>query len=436
MQQEQRPRIDEIVALIVAGGNETQVVSTLDQLSIEQLAQVPRETLNVLNPTIHSIGYLYFLNAKCLYATKVNAAEYFTLLNSFVQLFDPAQIASSPRQFKFIGFSLLHLAEVTEEPLLPLQSFVMAIDRYTQGSRVTLTSLHAPFVKACIKAKNYTYPLQFLECDIQIIEKSKHDLKPRDVLEYYYYGAIVYIANKNFDRALEFLTVVISAPTQRVVSAIQIAAYRKFILVSLIYEGRSGALPKCTANHVEKACKTQAGVYQNLAEAFVNTDIQGFRDIATKSSNIFESERNTGLVKQCFQSLLRKKIKQLAYVYITVGLSDMTKRIGVITSEELEKILVEMIIQDEIKATISITNDYEKMVHFEDEEEEETEVRKQMKLEDSIHNITMINERISLMDKLEALNRDFQVKFMTLSSTGPMMSEHFVDEEMDLPVDE
>lgn len=61
MQQEQRPRIDEIVALIVAGGNETQVVSTLDQLAIEQLAQVPRETLNVLNPTIHSIGYLYFL---------------------------------------------------------------------------------------------------------------------------------------------------------------------------------------------------------------------------------------------------------------------------------------------------------------------------------------------------------------------------------------
>lgn len=48
----------------------------------------------------------------------------------------------------------------------------MAIDRYTQGSRATLTSLHAPFVKACIKAKNYTYPLQFLDCDIQIIEKS------------------------------------------------------------------------------------------------------------------------------------------------------------------------------------------------------------------------------------------------------------------------
>lgn len=50
------------------------------------------------------------------------------------------------------------------------------------------------------------------------------------------------------------------------------------------------------------------------------------------------------------------------------------------------------------------------MVHFQDEEEDETEIRKQMKLEDSIHNIAMINERILLMDKLEALNRDFQAK--------------------------
>lgn len=81
----------------------------------------------------HAQGKLLYRNAKCLYATKESAAEYFTLLNSFVQLFDPAQIASSPKQcklfilfyrrhlkgciyiVKFIGFSLLHLAEVTEE---------------------------------------------------------------------------------------------------------------------------------------------------------------------------------------------------------------------------------------------------------------------------------------------------------------------------------
>lgn len=46
------------------------------------------------------------------------------------------------------------------------------------------------------------------------------------------------------------------------------------------------------------------------------------------------------------------------------------------------------------------------MVHFNDEEEEE----KQSKLEESILNLSTINSRISYMDKLEGLNRDFQTK--------------------------
>ena len=58
----------------------------------------------------HAQGKLLYRNAKCLYATKENASEYFTLLNSFVQLFDPAQIASSPKQCKlFILFYRRHL---------------------------------------------------------------------------------------------------------------------------------------------------------------------------------------------------------------------------------------------------------------------------------------------------------------------------------------
>lgn len=47
------------------------------------------------------------------------------------------------------------------------------------------------------------------------------------------------------------------------------------------------------------------------------------------------------------------------------------------------------------------------MVHFNDEEEEE---EKQSKLEESILNLSTINSRISYMDKLEGLNRDFQTK--------------------------
>lgn len=114
----------------------------------------------------------------------------------------------------------------------------------------------------------------------------------QNFLQYYYYGSIAYIGNKNYDRALDFLSIVISAPTQKKISAIQVAAYKKFVLVSLIHEGQVRALPKYTAQVVEKVCKTQSQPYLNLLKAFNETDLQLFHDNATTSSPIFESVSN------------------------------------------------------------------------------------------------------------------------------------------------
>jgi COP9 signalosome complex subunit 3 len=50
-----------------------------------------------------------------------------------------------------------------------------------------------------------------------------------------------------------------------------------------------------------------------------------------------------GLVKQCYQSIRRKRIKELAKVYITVALTNMVPKMGQITLEELERTLVEMV---------------------------------------------------------------------------------------------
>ncbi|KAG1451747.1 hypothetical protein G6F56_008000 [Rhizopus delemar] len=262
----------------------------------------------------------------------------------------------------------------------------------------------------------YTYPPTLLDYNIEIIDTTRNDLDIQSVLEYFYYGSIIHAANKKWNRALDFLSIIISAPTQKMISAIQIAAYKKYILISLIHEGQVKSLPKYTASSVEKVCKGQSLPYQQLAEAFKDTNIQAFQNTASQSSNIFESDKHIGLVKQCFQSIQRKKIKELTKVYITVGLNDMAQKIGN---------------QGHILACISVTEQNIKMVHFNDVEEE-----KQNKLEESILNVSNINNRILYMDKLEGLNREFQTKYMTLSSTGPGMSEQFAEEEMDLPIDD
>jgi hypothetical protein len=50
-----------------------------------------------------------------------------------------------------------------------------------------------------------------------------------------------------------------------------------------------------------------------------------------------------GLIKQCSQALYRQKIKELTKVYITVGLNEIASKIGDVSPQQLELILIEMV---------------------------------------------------------------------------------------------
>ena len=69
------------------------------------------------------------------------------------------------------------------------------------------------------------------------MEPNKTALSPEDLLRYFYYAAIVQIGLKNFTRASDCLQLCITAPAS-VLSAIAVAAHKKFILVSLVQHGQ------------------------------------------------------------------------------------------------------------------------------------------------------------------------------------------------------
>ena len=62
-------------------------------------------------------------------------------------------------------------------------------------------------------------------------------LEYRDHLIYFLYGAMIFMALKKWKRALLFLEIVIMSPVANNVSKIQIDAYKKWVLVSLLYKG-------------------------------------------------------------------------------------------------------------------------------------------------------------------------------------------------------
>lgn len=69
-------------------------------------------------------------------------------------------------------------------------------------------------------------------------------LEYRDHLIYFLYGAMIFMALKKWKRALLYLEIVIMSPVAIHVSKIQVDAYKKWVLVSLLYKG-----------HVSDACR-------------------------------------------------------------------------------------------------------------------------------------------------------------------------------------
>ena len=63
-------------------------------------------------------------------------------------------------------------------------------------------------------------------------------LEYRDHLIYFLYGAMILMGLKKWKRALLFLEIVIISPVASNVSKIQVDAYKKWVLVSLLYKGR------------------------------------------------------------------------------------------------------------------------------------------------------------------------------------------------------
>lgn len=102
---------------------------------------------------------------------------------------------------------------------------------------------------------------------------------------------MIYIGLRDWERALLFLEIVIASPTINTTSVIQVEAYKKWVLVSLLLKGRVSLLypqksntlrpiylsppqpipvPKTTAAQASKHYTALARAYDFLAKTFMN----------------------------------------------------------------------------------------------------------------------------------------------------------------------
>lgn len=162
---------------------------------------------------------------------------------------------------------VITLTCIAQKPLLAVLAVRDAIVRLDPSSEV-LTSVHTTFIKLTLVSRSYSLAVPVLERQVchfptvtgqayqnyhQPLLCAEHEsstafitdasgfskqLAYRDHLQFFLYGAMIYMALKKWDRALHYLSIVISCPVTNAVSKIMVEGYKKWLLVSLLRNGK------------------------------------------------------------------------------------------------------------------------------------------------------------------------------------------------------
>ncbi|CAI0456873.1 unnamed protein product [Linum tenue] len=320
--------------------------------------------LDQLDPSIHSLGYLYLLDA-CTSGpvSKELAANLVLITSRFITSCSTEQIRLAPEKFTGMCKRFKDQVLLIEAPMRGVAPLLVAV-RKVQPSSEHLTSLHPDFLQLCLLAKCYKTGLSLLEDDIFEVTQ------PRDLFLYCYYGGMICIGQKHFQKALELLHNVVTAPMTSI-NAIAVEAYKKYALVSLIDNGQfSPGLPKYASSSAQRNLKN------------------------------FCQDNNLGLVKQVVSSMYKRNIQRLTQTYLTLSLQDIANTVQLNSAKEAEMHVLQMVvlpIQDgEIFATI---NQKDGMVRFLEDPEQYKSSGVIERIDSSIQRLMTLSKKLTNMDE-------------------------------------
>lgn len=269
-----------------------------------------------------------------------------------------------------------------------------------RSSPEQLTPVHADFVQACLCAKNYKAALPVLEDELSDLDPNATGITPRDVMRYYYYGGMVYAGVKDMRKALEAFKMVFTMPAMTL-SAIMVEAYKKYVLASLLVHGQLLPMPKHTSAVVQRSLKSLTGPYGELANAYSTSSTDELHKVATAHSQVFDKDKNFGLVKQVIQSLYRRNIQRATQTYLTISLADIADTVKLAApplppAKEAEKRIVRMIEAGEVFASISHATG---MVSFQEAPERYDTARTVALLDANIHRVMALGQKLRRADE-------------------------------------
>lgn len=313
-----------------------------------------QELLELLDPAVNSIAYLFALNRQIEVNLKDNKRleQLFGLAQIFLASFDRIQVRYAAAQWReLLDFVIDAYANLSSPDLTPLVGALLRLD----PSAGTFTSTHLKLVRLCLSTGRPSQALPILDRDIYafpqkpvkdapddplseehemsnayIIERSDKTEKAgftlpllsNYVLEYYLLGATIYIGLRNYSRARLFLEYVLLSPSsQHQASALQVEAYKKWILVGLLADGKAFPHPKTVDQIVFKNIRSCSKPYDALSESFEKRDYRKLQAEAQLAYPLWQDDGNVRLVHEVINALSRYRVIDLQKTYAALPLT-------------------------------------------------------------------------------------------------------------------
>lgn len=220
--------------------------------------------------------------------------------------------------------------------------FVLKAINKAQLHSAQLTSLHADLCLLALTSKCIKPALGLLDTEITEISKEGGHFDVKYFLLYYYYGGLIYTILKKFDRALYFFEAVL-IPQSQAISYIMQAAYKKYVLVSLILHGKFEALPRYTSAIVGRYIRPACTHYRDVVSAYATNCPEELTNVINRHRPLFRADQNEGLLMQVLESLHKKNIQRLTKTFLTLSLSDVATRVHLTGANDAESRVVRMV---------------------------------------------------------------------------------------------
>ena len=151
--------------------------------------------------------------------------------------------------------------------------------------------------------------------------------KYQELLEYFLYSGMVYIGLRNWESALECLENAVTYPAKDgAVSKIMVEAYKKWIIVGLLLEGKQPNLPKSVGRESVKLYHTLARPYETVAQLFESATASRLKAEVDTGTRIWQDDFNTGLMLHVLAAYQKFQIRNLANIYSKVSIQEVVNQ--------------------------------------------------------------------------------------------------------------